>query len=267
MQLPRNNIAARAGRWSARNRKKALVGWIAFVVLAYLAGGSIGTNELTQAESGVGESGAAQRIVADGYPDRVDELVLVQSKSLKTGDPEFKAVVQGLTERLDAVAGVERIETPYSGKDRTAVSPDGHSALVTFRIPGDAELLPVKDKVDASVKAVDAAAAANPGFLLEQSGAGSSEEEFQEIFNSDLQKATTSSLPITLLVLLVAFGALVAAGIPLLLAITGVIGTLGLVGPLSQLTPVDDGVGHVILLIGLAVGVDYALFYLRRVRE
>ena len=88
-----------------------------------------------------------------------------------------------------------------------------------------------------------------------------------EVFNSDLQKATTTSLPITLLVLLVAFGALVAAGIPLLLAITGVVATLGLVGPLSQLAPVDDGVGHVILLIGLAVGVDYALFYLRRVRE
>ena len=70
-----------------------------------------------------------------------------------------------------------------------------------------------------------------------------------------------------MLILLIAFGAMVAAGIPLLLAITGVIGTMGLIGPLSQITPVDESVNHVILLIGLAVGVDYSLFYLRRVRE
>jgi RND superfamily putative drug exporter len=102
---------------------------------------------------------------------------------------------------------------------------------------------------------------------VEQSGEISSEYEAEAIFESDLKKAGTTSLPITLLVLLIAFGALVAAGIPLLLAITAVIGTIGLVGPLSQLTPVDDSVKHVILLIGLAVGVDYSLFYLRRVRE
>ncbi|HEX8205998.1 MAG TPA: MMPL family transporter [Solirubrobacteraceae bacterium] len=261
MQTPRNNIAARAGRWSARNRKKALAGWIAFVALAFIVGGKIGTNEITAAESGVGESGQAAKIVDGAYPDLVDELVLVQSTSHEASDPEFRGVVTDLTKRLDAIAGVQKIET-------TEVSPDRHSQLVTFEIPGDpVEDVAVDAKVDKSVLAVDAAAKAHPGFRVEQSGSASSEEEFQEIFNSDLQKATTTSLPITLLVLLIAFGALIAAGIPLLLAVTGVVATLGLVGPLSQLAPVDDGVGHVILLIGLAVGVDYALFYLRRVRE
>ncbi len=81
------------------------------------------------------------------------------------------------------------------------------------------------------------------------------------------QKATFGSLPITLILLVIAFGTLVAAGIPLLLAITGVVATMGLVGPLSQISPVEESINHVILLIGLAVGVDYALFYLRRVRE
>ncbi len=102
---------------------------------------------------------------------------------------------------------------------------------------------------------------------IEQSGEGSTDKEVEAIFESDLKKAGTTSLPITLLVLLIAFGALVAAGIPLLLAITAVIATIGIVAPLSQLAPVDDSVSHVILLIGLAVGVDYSLFYLRRVRE
>ena len=88
-----------------------------------------------------------------------------------------------------------------------------------------------------------------------------------EIFNKDLGKATFGSLPITLILLVIAFGTLVAAGVPLLLAITGIVATMGLIGPLSQLSPVEDSIHHVILLIGLAVGVDYALFYLRRVRE
>src|SRR5688572_26331556 len=192
MQTKRStNIAARAGRWSARNRKKALLGWIAFVVIAFVAGGKIGTNTLTQAESGVGESGKAEQIVADAYPDHVGEMVLVQSKSLDAGDPQFRAVVTDLTQRLDRVAGVERIE-------RGDTSPDGHSALVTFRIPGDLEEdTAVGDKVDASVLAVDAAAKAHPDFRVEQSGSGSSEEEFMAVFQADLQKATTTSLPIT----------------------------------------------------------------------
>ena len=75
------------------------------------------------------------------------------------------------------------------------------------------------------------------------------------------------SLPITLLILLVAFGALVAAGVPLLLALTSVIATMALVAIPSQLFPLDGNVDALILLIGLAVGVDYSLFYMRRERE
>ena len=74
-------------------------------------------------------------------------------------------------------------------------------------------------------------------------------------------------MPITLLILVLAFGALVAAGVPLLLAVTGVAATLGLVGPISHIAPVDQTISNVILLIGLAVGIDYSLFYLKRVRE
>ena len=86
--------------------------------------------------------------------------------------------------------------------------------------------------------------------------------------DEDFQRAETLSLPITLLILVVAFGALVAAGVPLLLGLTAVMATLGLLGPVSQLFPVDDrSVSSVVLLIGLAVGVDYSLFYLRRERE
>jgi RND superfamily putative drug exporter len=263
------NIAASAGRWSAKHRKTAILGWIAFVVIAFMIGGTVGTNTLTNERSGVGESGKAGKIVADAYADKVDEVVLVQSTKLKADDPQFRAVVTDVTQRLDKIDGVTNITDPYvSNQDGAAISPKNDAVLVSFEIPGDIEQsTQVKDTVDATVAAVKAAQKAHPDLRVEQSGSGSSEDEFQAVFDSDLQKAGAISLPITLIVLLVAFGAMVAAGIPLLLAITGVIATMGLVGPLSQLTAVDDSINEVILLIGLAVGVDYSLFYLRRVRE
>ena len=87
------------------------------------------------------------------------------------------------------------------------------------------------------------------------------------MLNKDFQKAEVTSLPITLIILAIAFGTLVAAGIPLLLALTAVGATLGLIGPISQISPVSESINSVILLIGLAVGVDYCLFYIRRERE
>ncbi len=265
---PSRNFAASAGRWSAQHRKTAIIGWIVFVVLAFVVGGKVGTNTLTNEQAGVGESGRADRIVSGAYPDRVDEMVLIQSKNLKAEDPAFRSVVADVSSRLDRIDGVTKISDPYGEKtDGAVVSPKHDAVLVSFQIPGDSADASVTKTIDASVAAVNAAQKANPDLRVEQSGSGSSENEFQAIFSSDLKKAGTTSLPITMLILLIAFGALVAAGIPLLLAITGVVATIGLVGPLSQISPVDESINEVILLIGLAVGVDYALFYLRRVRE
>ena len=267
MQQSRN-IAARAGRWSARHRKTAVLGWIVFVVLAFMAGNNLGTENLTPEESGVGDSGRAAQITKDAYPDRIGEMVLIQSKSLKTDDPEFRAVVADVTERLRDTKGVNEIHGPYGkGEHAAPISDDGHSTLVNFEIKGDNKDDAAMKVVDHTVLEVEAAQKANPDFNVEQFGGGSSEDAFMEIFESDLKKATFGSLPITLILLVLAFGTLVAAGIPLLLAITGVMSTMGIVAALSHLSPVEQSINHVILLIGLAVGVDYALFYLRRVRE
>src|SRR5205823_1414208 len=86
-------------------------------------------------------------------------------------------------------------------------------------------------------------------------------------FGKDLLKAGAISLPVTLAILLLTFGALVAAGIPLLLALTSVFAALGLLAIPSHVLPMDDAVNAVVLLIGLAVGVDYSMFYLKRARE
>jgi uncharacterized membrane protein YdfJ with MMPL/SSD domain len=85
--------------------------------------------------------------------------------------------------------------------------------------------------------------------------------------HSDLQRAEQLSVPVTLVVLVIAFGALVAALVPVLLAVTAVVAAFGLLGPISQVFALDDSVKTVVLLIGMAVGVDYALFYVVRSRE
>ena len=87
------------------------------------------------------------------------------------------------------------------------------------------------------------------------------------MFNEQLAKAGERSIPLTLLILLLVFGALVAAGVPLLLALSAVLATIGLVALPSHLVPMDPNVSAVVLLVGLAVGVDYSLFYIKRERE
>jgi uncharacterized membrane protein YdfJ with MMPL/SSD domain len=259
------SFAARAGRWSAMHRKKAIFSWIAFVILAFVIGGGVGTHTLTKQQAGVGESGQAAKIVDDAFPKKVHESVLVQSTHLKTGAPAFRAAVGDVVARLARTKGVTGLQSPYGGGGR--ISRDGHTALVAFEVRGAAKDPAAARTVDATVAAVNAAAAAHPSLRVEQFGDVSSEKGFDKVIQSDLHRAELSSLPLTLVILLVAFGTLLAAGIPLLLAISAVVATFGLVGPLSQIAPVDDSIKSVILLIGLAVGVDYSLFYVRRVRE
>ena len=103
---------------------------------------------------------------------------------------------------------------------------------------------------------------------MEEFGSASANKALIKAYDGDFNRAEHTSLPITLLILLIAFGSLVAAGVPLLLGFTAVIGALGLIKPISHLYPVAQGqIEPVVLLVGLAVGVDYSMFYLRRKLE
>jgi uncharacterized membrane protein YdfJ with MMPL/SSD domain len=260
---PKRNLAARMARWSAQHRKKAIFGWLAFVIVAFVFGNGM-IKTLEDQEAGVGESGRADKAVFDAFPKKAGENVMIHSDTLDAETVAFKAVVKDVTSALRDTKGVENIQGPYSGK-ANSVSADGHSALVSYELPGDTA--ETKKSIDAPVAALEDAAKANPDFRIEWYGSASTEKEFQKTIQSDLHKAEFLSLPFTLAILLVAFGTFVAAGLPILLALSAVIGTMGLLGPLSALSPVSDSINSVILLIGLAVGVDYALFYIRRERE
>ena len=106
-----------------------------------------------------------------------------------------------------------------------------------------------------------------PELFIGEFGDASAVKAVQTAFADDLGKAGLLSLPITLAILVIAFGALVAAGIPLLLALTAIFATFGLIAIPSHILPVAQQAPALVLLIGLAVGVDYSMFYLRRERE
>ncbi len=259
-----NNIAARAGRWSARHRKKAIVGWLVFVILAVFVGGSVGTKTLGDDDYEIGESGRADSVRADHFPNKEDESVLVQSQNgARTDDAEFRQVVQTVVTRLENTENVRNVQSPYAEDSQGALSEDGKSALVTFDLPGE----DADKKVEPSLAAVSALDKKESSFRIEQFGGGSADKALGEAFADDFKKAEVTSLPITLIILILAFGALLAAFVPLLLAITAVAAAIGLIGPISQIAPMEETVNSVVLLIGLAVGVDYSLFYLRRERE
>lgn len=255
MERKRKNIAARAGHWSARNKKKAIFGWLAFVVLAVVIGGAAGTKTLGDNDDGSGDSVRADKIYDGAFPDSTEESVLVQSTK---GD-------QGAVQ-----AGVADVRTTLKRFDGlvlegTETSKDGRSMLVQFKLPEKED--EAEEAIVPIIAAVEKTAAAHPELTIGQFGDASADKALSERFEDDFQKAEVLSLPITLIILVVAFGALVAATVPVLLALSSVGAALGLIGLTSQLMPVDEAISSVVLLIGMAVGVDYALFYVRRERE
>ena len=265
------NLAARAGRWSAAHRKTAILGWILFVIAATLIGGAVGQKDLEQSASGNGESKRAELIVdAAGFPEQVREQVLVQGKGpIRANGPEVTAAVKDVVRRLRRIDGVRDIESPLDRAHRAqTVSKDGRSVVVNFTLPGDpAERDELETVANAPLAAVAAVQRAHPDVRVEEYGAASERKALGAQERRDEAKSLQLSLGGTLLILLLAFGAAVAAGVPLFLGISAFIATTGLLGPVSQLTPLHEAVGQVTMLVGLAVGVDYAMFYLRRMVE
>ena len=262
-----NNIAARMGRWSASHWKTAVFGWLAFVIGALVIGMQVGTKQIDLNDANVGQSHRADHILRDAgfQADPQTEIVLVQSTTLTANDAAFRAVVNDVVSTVKPFTTIKNLRSPYDAGRADQISPDGHTAMVEFDMKGDNEL--ATKRIDAITTATDAVANAHPGFYVGEAGSISSGKALNEMFNKQLAQAGERSIPLTLLILLLVFGAIVAAGVPLLLALTAVAGTIGLVALPSHLVPMDSNVSAVILLVGLAVGVDYSLFYLKRERE
>jgi uncharacterized membrane protein YdfJ with MMPL/SSD domain len=265
-QTQKRNLAARMALWSAHHRKIAIFGWLAFVIVIFaISKVAITQQTLVFETSGPGESGRADAILYEDFKQPAGESVLIQNPQLKAGSPTFRAVVKSVIDGVTPLPAVAKVESPFDVVDNSGlISDDQHSVLVPVEIKGLSD--DASDKVDPIVDRVTELQKANPDFTIGSFGESTNKAVYAA-FMDDLLKAGAFSIPLTLIILLVAFGALVAAGIPLLLGLTAVLGTMGLVAIISQALPMSDSVSAIILLIGLAVGVDYTMFYLKRERE
>ncbi len=260
------NIAARAARWSAANWKKATFGWLAFVIASAALGQAVGVVKLTEPEQGNGDSARAQAILAHADLDRsANETVLVHGAKIIASEPAFQHVVARVAGRVGAMAQVEDVRSPFAPGDGGQISKDRHSALVQFSIRGSSEA--AADNVQPVIDVVGAIDRQSPGFAVSEFGDASAAHALSKLNGAGFARAEKLSVPITFLIMLVAFGAFVAAGIPVLLAFSAVLASSGLAAVASHVVHQSEATSSVMLLMGMAVGVDYSLFYLRRERE
>ncbi|MEV6922981.1 MMPL family transporter [Dactylosporangium sp. NPDC051485] len=256
----RQGVAVRIARWSAAHPWQAILGWIGFVVLSVGIGAAVGTNQASGRDFWVGEAGVAESIADRGQLTQPpQERVLITSA---TGGPAGEAADRAATDvaaRLASTAGVDHVLPVQHSADGTAV-------LVSFTLQGDAKAATAKlPPIEAQVAA---AQAAHPGVTLAQTGTASTSKGNGKQLGADLSRAEMITFPVTLAILFVVFGALLAAAVPLILAISAVGSALGLYSLTSLVFPDAGGaVANVVLLMGMAVGVDYSLFYLERARE
>jgi RND superfamily putative drug exporter len=234
--------------------------WIVFVSAAVGAGSAISTVPATQADSRVGQSGRADEIITetnlDGAPQ---ENVLVTSPDGEQLDPVAVGQIAGeVSTAMAPLDGVTAVGDPVLSRDMRA-------ALIAITLQEtDGNSLPDVAPLEAATSQVQQA---HPTLRIEQAGAASIEGGIAEQTEGEFKSAEAISLPITFVLMLMAFGALIAAGIPVLLALSSVVATIGIYAPVSHLVPSSPVVSSTILLIGMAVGVDYSLFYLKRARE
>jgi RND superfamily putative drug exporter len=229
-------------------------------------GQAVGTKHINQQDANVGQSHRADVLLRDaGFKsDPQTEIVLVQSATLTANAPALRAAVDDVLRTVRPYKTIKNLRSPYT-RGSGQISTDGHSAMVEWNMKGSNAV--ATKHIDALTTATKAVAARHSGFTIGEAGSISSGKALNDAFNQQLATAGERSIPLTLIVLLLVFGALVAASVPLLLALSAVIGTLGLVSLPSHLVPMDPNVSAVLLLVGLAVGVDYSLFYIKRERE
>ncbi|WP_239459833.1 MMPL family transporter [Nocardioides daejeonensis] len=248
-----SRLAESSARWSARHPWRAVGTWLLLIGVAVGLLMTVPTVTADGSDYWQGESGKASRMTEEAGLDLpFSESVLITGSTGQESEIEQAAKeVRREMARVDGVAAV----------GQAAWNPD-HTAMLV-----DVELADTEVDVAPLQKVTAEVAEAHPALGITQAGDNSIDDAIGELVADDLRSAEITSLPVTLLLMLVAFGALIAAGIPVLLALGSVVASIGIIAPISHLWPAEQTVTSMIVLIGMAVGVDYSLFFLKRQRE
>jgi uncharacterized membrane protein YdfJ with MMPL/SSD domain len=248
-----------AARASARHPKLVIALWLALIVVCFIGGSVAGTRSLSDAASGSGQSAQAEaRLQHAGLLNSFTENVIVRSSSRSLTAATVAAIAAGAA-RQPYVTSVQSPKT-----DPALARGGGRTGLVVVKLRGG------PDDQDAHVEGLQSfvshASRHARGVYIGQVGDGSADRAMNKLVSDGLQKAELIALPITLVILVFAFGALLAAVVPLVLGLTSVAAAMGALGIVSHLAAQGTTTAPVVVLIGLAVGIDYSLFYIRRAR-
>jgi putative drug exporter of the RND superfamily len=258
-------LTGAAGRWSALHPWLAVAVWLICVLILVSTGRMVGTHQLSQADQSSGQAGRAEQIISKNFARHANESVLFDSSALRVDAPAYRAAIQDTIRRIEATGRVLEVRSPLAPQFANQVSATRHAALLDFQVTGN-----INDSATTVVPvlaAVHAVAVAHPQVQIAETGDASINKAVNDTVLRDLHRAELLSFPITLVVLLIAFGALVAALLPLGLATVAILAAGGLVAYTSHISGVSVQASSVMLLIGLAVGVDYSMFYVKRQRE
>jgi RND superfamily putative drug exporter len=258
-------MTQRLAQTSALHPWRVLAGWglvlIASIVMIMGLIGSAFTSDATITSNP--ESLRAEQVLADNFSqaDRVDDVVVIRSDQLTSDDQEFRSFVAEVRASIEDSGAVRAVRDPYDAEE-SSISSDGHAAVVTLALGPEPEtgIVDVIDEV--------AAADADPAFSVAITGAHTLDHDFTELSESDLTDGELKfGLPAAMIVLVLVFGALVAALIPMGIAIVSIIVTVAISSALGQVTSLSFFIVNMITAMGLALGIDYSLFVLSRYRE
>jgi uncharacterized membrane protein YdfJ with MMPL/SSD domain len=234
---PTRNLAARMGRWSASHRKTAIFGWLAFVIASLAIGTTLGQRTIDQNNNNsAGPSLRADQILKQGgfkQSNPLTEIVVVQNQHLTVTAPAFRAAIGDVVRTVAPMSNVHNLRYPSGRAHLDQVSRDGHTALVEWDMSGT--LKAAEKQIDPLTSAVASAAKRHPAFYVGEAGTVSSSKALDNLFNSQVGKAGMRSVPLTLLILVLVFGSLLAAWIPLMLGLQAVIATVGLTDIISHI--------------------------------
>ena len=242
-----------------------IAAWLGCVVVLLVTGHLVGTFQLPSSQNSAGESYQAQQMRSRDFPGHASEYVLFDSQTVRVSSPAFQAAIRDVLARIQATGRVTQIHSPLDPRFANQISPTQRAALLQFQITGNGDT--AASRVAPVQAAVQAAAAAHPQIQIAETGDATINKAVNDTVFRDLHRAEALSFPITLIVLLIAFGAVVAALLPLGLAMMAILAATGLVAFTSHLSGVTVQASSVMLCIGLAVGVDYSMFYVKRQRE
>jgi RND superfamily putative drug exporter len=273
----RRPVVERVACWSTRHRKIAVGAWLAFMTAAFIAGQFTTGAGVQQYDPG--QAGRGERVLTNlGVVTPPAESVLIEARTderhlaaaaasdVRNATAEVKRVTLQVQAALTALPqAADNVRAPFQPGAPGLVAGHGTAALVTFNVAGP------KANADTTVLAdlavVRKIQAAHPDLLVREAGEASTDRVASAVLGQDFRKSEWMSIPLTLILLVAVFGALIAAGIPVVLAGTAVVTAVSLLGVAGRWLPVGSGTSELVLVIGMAVGVDYSLFYLRRERE